>query len=67
MSSASNEVVVRQELFGRLSLVLMRHNAQAILARSNWPGILGNEIYFYFVFLSLSICVIHVHVFIISI
>ena len=37
MGSASNEVVVRQELLGNLSLVLVRQNAQAILARSNWP------------------------------
>ena len=38
---AHNEVAMRQELFGRLSLVLMRQNTQAILARSNWPGIFG--------------------------
>ena len=35
VGSASNEVAVRQELFGSLSLVLMRQNTQAILARSN--------------------------------
>ena len=40
VGSASNEVAVRQELFGRLSLVLI---AQTILAKSNWPSILGSE------------------------
>ena len=38
VGSASSEVMVRQELFGRLSLFLMRKIACAILARSNWPG-----------------------------
>ena len=50
VGSASNEAVVRQELFGRLSLALMRQNAQAILARSNWPGSLGGRVIFVIVF-----------------
>ena len=38
VGSSSREVMVRQELFGRLSLTLMRENTHAILARSNWSG-----------------------------
>ena len=32
-----SEAGVRQDMYGRLSLTLVRENARAILARSSWP------------------------------
>ena len=37
VGSASSEAGVRQDMYGRLSLTLVRENAKAILARSSWP------------------------------
>ena len=37
VGSASSEARVRQDMYGRLSLTLVRENAKTILARSSWP------------------------------
>ena len=37
VGSASSEAGVRQDMYERLSMTLVRENAKAILARSSWP------------------------------
>ena len=43
MGSASNEVVVRQELFGRLSLDLMRQDVLQAILQDQTADILGSK------------------------
>ena len=38
VGSTSSEAGVRQDMYGRLSLTLVRENARAILARYSWPA-----------------------------